>query len=790
MEMPTHAAHEGHAHTHAAPPLGANTLQDPVCGMTVTAQSPHHVEHEGRPYYFCSAKCQAKFTAEPARFLSPVPAQAVPPVQAQAGAVYTCPMHPEIRQDHPGNCPKCGMTLEPVLPTLDEEENPELADFKRRFWWTLPLTAVVAVLAMFGHSLGWFDMARQSWVELVLTLPIVLWAGAPFFVRGAQSVANRSPNMWTLISLGTGAAFVYSVVATVAPQVFPASFVSMGRVAVYFEAAAVIISLTLLGQMLELKARSQTSAAIKSLLGLAPKTARRIEPDGSEADVPLTHVHVGDLLRVRPGEKVPVDGVVVEGSSALDESMLTGEPLPVTKRAGDKLIGATMNTSGALVMRSEHVGSATVLSQIVQMVALAQRSRAPMQRMADTVAGYFVMGVVSVALLTFFGWGLFGPSGANESSWVYGLINAVAVLIIACPCALGLATPMSIMVATGRGATSGVLFRDAAAIENLRKIDTLIVDKTGTLTEGRPRFERAVAAAGITEDEVLRLAASLDQGSEHPLAAAIVAAAKERGLLLDKPEQFDSESGIGVRGTLGGKALALGNTALMQQLGVEVSALASQAEALRGQGASVMHLAVDKTLLGLLAVSDPIKATTPDALASLRKAGLRVVMATGDGLTTARAVGQRLGIDEVHGEVKPADKLKLVETLKAEGRTVAMAGDGINDAPALARADVGIAMGTGTDVAMNSAQLTLVKGDLRGIATARALSVATVRNMKQNLGFAFVYNALGIPLAAGLLYPFTGWLLSPMIAALAMSLSSASVISNALRLRRANIGAE
>jgi Cu+-exporting ATPase len=652
-------------------------------------------------------------------------------------------------------------------------------DFQRRFWWTLPLTVIVTVLAMFGHRMGWFAMATQSWIELVLTLPIALWAGGPFFVRGAQSVIHRSPNMWTLIGLGTGAAFLYSVVATVAPQAFPDSFVSMGRVAVYFEAAAVIISLTLLGQILELKARSQTSAAIKSLLGLAPKTARRIAADGSEADVPLAHVHVGDLLRVRPGEKVPVDGVVVEGSSALDESMLTGEPLPVTKRVGDKLIGATMNTSGALVMRSEHVGSTTILAQIVQMVALAQRSRAPMQRLADTVAGYFVMVVVAIALLTFFGWGFFGP----EPSWVYGLVNAVAVLIIACPCALGLATPMSIMVASGRGATNGVLFRDAAAIENLRKIDTLIVDKTGTLTEGRPSFERAIGTAGHAEDDVLRLAASLDQGSEHPLAAAIVAAARERGLPLDKPEQFDSESGIGVRGTVAGKSLALGNTALMQQLGVDVSALAAQAEVLRAQGASVMHLAVDGSLAGLLTVSDPIKATTLDALAALRAAGLRVVMATGDGLTTARAVGQRLGIDEVHGEVKPADKLKLVEKLQAEGRRVAMAGDGINDAPALARADVGIAMGTGTDVAMNSAQLTLVKGDLRGIATARALSVATVANMKQNLAFAFVYNALGVPLAAGVLFPFTGWLLSPMIAALAMSLSSASVISNALRLR-------
>jgi Cu+-exporting ATPase len=677
------------------------------------------------------------------------------------------------------------MALEPEMPTLDEEENPELVDFTRRFWWTLPLTVVVTVLAMAGHRLSLFSGDTQNWVELVLTLPVVLWAGWPFYVRGVKSVINRSPNMWTLIGLGTSVAFVYSVVATVAPQLFPATFVIDGRVGVYFEAAAVIISLTLLGQLLELKARSQTSAAIKSLLGLAPKTARRINADGSEEDVPLSNVHVGDQLRVRPGEKVPVDGVVVEGSSALDESMLTGEPLPVTKRAGDKLIGATMNTSGALVMRSEHVGSATVLSQIVQMVAQAQRSRAPMQRMADVVAGYFVVTVVCIALLTFFVWGFFGP----EPSWVFGLINAVAVLIIACPCALGLATPMSIMVATGKGATNGVLFRDAAAIENLRKVDTLIVDKTGTLTEGRPAFERAIATQGFSEEDVLRLAASLDQGSEHPLAAAIVAAANEQGLKLSKPEAFDSESGIGVRGTVDGKSLALGNTALMEQLGVSVDALKERAEELRGQGASVMHLAVDGELAGMLAVSDPIKPTSADALKSLRDAGLRVVMATGDGLTTARAVGKRLGIEEVHGEVKPADKLKLVEKLQAEGRIVAMAGDGINDAPALARADVGIAMGTGTDVAMNSAQLTLVKGDLRGIATARALSVATVSNMKQNLAFAFLYNSLGVPLAAGVLFPLTGWLLSPMIAALAMSLSSASVIFNALRLRRAQLKA-
>jgi len=763
-------------------------LKDPVCGMAVTAESSHHLEHEGRLYYFCSARCQSHFAADPSAYVvkPTAPAQRASPVASvtpskagPAGSIYTCPMHPEIRQDHPGNCPKCGMTLEPVVPTLDDDENPELASFTRRFWWTLPLTVVVTTLAMFGHQLGWFDMGTQSWIELVLSLPVVLWAGWPFFVRGAQSVVQRSPNMWTLISLGTGAAFVYSVVATLAPGVFPASFIAMGRVAVYFEAAVVIISLTLLGQLLELKARSKTSAAIKSLLGLAPKTARRVKADGSEEDIPLTNVHEGDSLRVRPGEKVPVDGVVIEGSSALDESMLTGEPLPVTKRVGDKLIGATLNTSGALLMRSEHVGSATVLSQIVQMVAQAQRSKAPMQRMADTVAAYFVYGVVGIALLTFFAWGLFGP----QPSWVYGLINAVTVLIIACPCALGLATPMSIMVATGRGATQGVLFRDAAAIENLCKVDTLIVDKTGTLTEGKPAFERAIGTNGFSDDEVLRLAASLDQGSEHPLAAAIVSAARDRKLALEKAEQFDSASGIGVKGVVGGKTLAIGNAALMEQLGIDVATLASQAEELRGHGASVMHLAVDGKLAGLLAVSDPIKATSPDALASLRKSGMRIIMATGDGLTTAQAVGKRLGIDEVHGEVKPADKLQLVERLQKEGRIVAMAGDGINDAPALAKANVGIAMGTGTDVAMNSAQLTLVKGDLRGIATARALSVATVANMKQNLGFAFVYNMFGVPLAAGVLFPFTGWLLSPMIAALAMSLSSVSVISNALRLR-------
>ena len=759
-------------------------MKDPVCGMTVTSESPHRFELDGQPFYFCSAGCRAKFAADPQACLDKASEPPAPAPDAVAGTIYTCPMHPEIRQDGPGSCPKCGMALEPLMPSVEADENPELVSFRRRFWWTLPFTVAVAVLAMFGHRLGRFDMAAQSWVELVLSLPVVLWAGKPFFERAVASVRRRSHNMWTLIGLGTGAAFVYSVVATVAPGVFPASFVSMGRVAVYFEAATVIISLTLLGQLLELKARSQTSAAIKSLLGLAPKTARRIAADGSEEDVPLTHVHVGDLLRVRPGEKVPVDGVVTEGSSAVDESMLTGEPLPVTKRAGDKLIGATLNTSGALVMRSERIGSTTVLAQIVQMVATAQRSRAPMQRMADRVAGWFVLIVVAVAIATLLAWGFLGP----QPSWIYGLINAVAVLIIACPCALGLATPMSIMVATGRGATHGVLFRDAAAIENLRRVDTVVVDKTGTLTEGKPAFERVVAAAEFPEQDVLRLAASLDQGSEHPLAKAIVAAARERGLSLEKASRFDSSAGIGVRGVIGAKSIALGNTALMSEIGVDVSSLAGNADVLRASGASVIYLAVDRTLAGLLAVSDPIKTSTGDALASLRRSGLRIVMATGDGVATARSVAVKLGIDEVHGEVKPADKLQLVERLQREGRVVAMAGDGINDAPALTKADVGIAMGTGTDVAMNSAQVTLVKGDLRGIATARALSVATIANMKQNLAFAFVYNALAIPLAAGVLFPITGWLLSPMVAALAMSLSSASVIFNALRLRKGPIG--
>jgi P-type Cu+ transporter len=778
---PHHAT--GNAGAAAASGLGEvaaaddKPFTDPVCGMKVSDKPDRRIEHEGSLYHFCSVKCMDKFRATPSAYLGRE-AESAPPA-APAGTIYTCPMHPEIQQPGPGTCPICGMSLEPMMPTLEEDENPELTDFRRRFWWTLPLTVIVTVLAMVGHRIFSGGLAYQSWIELALSTPVVLWAGWPFFVRGAQSIRNRSPNMWTLISIGVAAAYGYSVVATVAPGLFPATFEMHGRIGVYYEAAAVIISLTLLGQILELRARSQTSAAIKSLLGLAPKTARRIRADGSEEDVELSHVHVGDQLRVRPGEKVPVDGTVIEGESAIDESMLTGEPLPVTKRPGDKLIGATINTSGSLIMKSERVGSQTMLSQIVQMVASAQRSRAPMQRLADVVAGYFVSVVVLVAVATLLGWGLFGP----EPSWVYGFVNAVAVLIIACPCALGLATPMSIMAATGRAATQGVLFRDAAAIEAMRKVDTLIVDKTGTLTEGKPAFDRVAAASGFQGDEVLRVAASLDQGSEHPLAHAIVAEARKRELKLDKPETFESSSGIGVRGTVQGQRVALGNTALMESEGIDWKPMQHTAEELRQVGASVMYLAREGRLMGLVAVSDPVKETTPEALAALRDAGLRVVMATGDGVTTAKAVAARLGIEDVHGEVKPQDKLALVERLQKEGRVVAMAGDGINDAPALAKADVGVAMGTGTDVAINSAHVTLIKGDLRAIARSRLLSLQTVRNMRQNLGFAFIYNAMGIPLAAGVLYPFTGQLLSPMIAALAMSLSSVSVIANALRLR-------
>ncbi|MCJ0824781.1 heavy metal translocating P-type ATPase [Luteimonas sp. 50] len=742
------------------------------------AKTPHHATHEGLEYHFCNPRCREKFVAEPGKYLAPRDSQ--PVEAAPAGTTYTCPMHPEIRQPGPGTCPICGMALEPEMPSLDDGENPELRDFGRRFWWTLPLSAIVLVLAMFGQHFPALDAAARTWLEFALATPVVLWAGRPFFERWWQSIRNRSPNMWTLIGTGVGAAYGYSVVATVAPGLFPASFHEHGRVGVYFEAAAVIVSLTLLGQLLELRARSKTSAAIKALLGLAPKTARRIEADGSETDIPLEHVHVGDRLRVRPGEKVPVDGTVLEGRSSIDESMLTGEPIPVGKGEGDQLIGATLNGTGALVMRAEQVGSATVLAQIVQMVAQAQRSRAPMQRMADKVAYWFVLAVFAVALATFVAWGLFGP----DPSWTYAVLNAVSVLIIACPCALGLATPMSIMVASGRAAHGGVLFRDAEAIERLRAIDTLVVDKTGTLTEGRAAFREVLPAPGIDADDVLRLAASLDQGSEHPLAEAIVAAARDRGMALSPVDEFDSVTGQGVRGRVSGQALLLGNGSLMRDAGIDVAELSARAEALRRAGASVMFLAADGRARGVVAVADPVKKSTPAALAALRADGIRIVMATGDAQGTAAAVADALGIDEVHGEVRPGDKVALVRRLQAQGRRVAMAGDGINDAPALAAADVGIAMGTGTDVAMSTAQVTLVKGDLRRIVTARRISRDTVGNMKQNLGFAFLYNAIGVPLAAGVLYPAFGVLLSPMIAALAMSLSSVSVVANALRLGR------
>ena len=772
MTKPTEPAdlHHGH-HGQAHQDGGTDNAHAPDEHAAHDHAAHDHAAHDHTPHDHAVHKDEAANL--------PLSA-AAPAVTSPTPAIYTCPMHPQIRQPTTGNCPICGMTLEPLMPTLDDDENPELIDFQRRFWWTLPLTVIVATLAMIGHRLDLFQGSTQNWVELVLATPVVLWAGWPFFVRCVISIVTRRPNMWTLIGLGTGAAYAYSIVATLVPGVFPANFVAMGRVQVYFEAAAVIVSLTLLGQILELKARSQTSAAIKSLLRLAPKTARRIRDDETEEEVPLTHIHLGDRLRVRPGEKVPVDGAVVEGSSAVDESMLTGEPMPVMKAAGAKLIGATMNTSGSLIMRAEKVGADTVLAQIVQMVANAQRSKAPLQRLADTVAGYFVVVVVLISIATFFVWGVFGP----EPSWVFGLINAVAVLIIACPCALGLATPMSIMVATGKAATAGILFRDAAAIENFRRIDTLIVDKTGTLTEGRPVFKQVIAAVGFAPDEVLRFAASLDQGSEHPLAQAVVAAAHAQSLPLSAAAEFESGSGIGVSGTVDGRKLALGNATLMTDAAIDIALLSPQADALRAEGASVMFLAIDGKLAGILAVADPIKASTPEALKQLADAGIRVVMATGDGLITAKAVAAQLGINEYHGEVKPQDKLTLVAKLQAEGKVVAMAGDGINDAPALAKADIGVAMGTGTDVAMNSAQVTLVKGDLRGIARARNISTATIHNMWQNLGFALIYNALGVPLAAGVLYPFTGWLLSPMIAALAMSLSSASVVFNALRLNR------
>ena len=792
---PGHRLHQEHGHQHGpgcshhhghggAGAAEAALVTDPVCGMKVDpATSKHRLEHGGTTFHFCSAGCRTKFEANPDKYLKP--AKAAAPIAAQKAAIYTCPMHPEIRQQGPGNCPICGMALEPLEVTAEAAPNEELADMTRRFWIGLALTIPVVILEMGAHFPGLnlhhlVSPKTSVWIQFLLGTPVVLWAGWPFFVRGWQSVVNRSLNMFSLIALGTGAAYLYSLVATFAPGVFPEGFRGMdGTVAVYFEAAAVITVLVLLGQVLELRARERTGGAIRALLNMAPKTARRLKDNGEDEEIPLADVQVGNRLRVRPGESVPVDGEVLEGGGAVDESMVTGESLPVEKAPGSKVIGATVNGTGSLVMRAEKVGSDTMLSRIVAMVAEAQRSRAPIQRMADTVSGYFVPAVIAVAALAFMAWAVWGPS----PTFSYALVAAVSVLIIACPCALGLATPMSIMVGVGKGAGAGVLIKSAEALEHMEKVDTLVVDKTGTLTEGKPKVVAVIPAAGLTEAEVLPLAASLERSSEHPLAAAIVAAAKERGLAFGEPADFASVTGKGVTGTVGGRRVALGNARLMQDLGVDLGALAAKANELRREGGTALFLAVDGRPGGVIAVADPVKATTPTALESLRAEGIRVIMLTGDNRTTAEAVARRLGIQEVEADVLPEDKSRIVRRLRSEGKVVAMAGDGVNDAPALAEADVGIAMGTGTDVAMQSAGVTLVKGDLAGIARARALSRATMRNIRQNLFLAFVYNALGVPLAAGVLYPFTGMLLSPIVAALAMALSSVSVIGNALRLR-------
>jgi Cu+-exporting ATPase len=760
----------------------ADTVTDPVCGMTVDPHTTkHHAEHAGHTWHFCSARCREKFVADPAAYLQKQAA----PAPTAPGTIYTCPMHPEVQQVGPGHCPKCGMALEPMTPTLDEDGGGELSSMTQRFWLLVALTLPVFVLAMGPHLFGWnlpapWD-AVAGWVEAVLASVVVLWGGAPFFVRGWRSLKPWSPNMYTLIALGTGVAWLYSTVAFLLPGIFPDGFRDMhGHVAVYFESAAVIVTLVSLGDFLEFRARRRTGAALKALLGLAPKTARRIADDGSESDVPLDEVKVGDVLRVRPGEKVPVDGVAIEGESHVDESMLTGEPMPQAKTIGDALTAGTVNQDGALTMRAQKVGGETMLAQIVTLVARAQRSRAPLQRVADKVAAWFVPGVVAMALLAFAAWALLGP----EPRLTHALIAAVSVLIIACPCALGLATPISIMVASGRGAQNGVLFRDASAIERLRDIDTLVVDKTGTLTMGKPALTELVVLGGQPRERLLALAAALERPSEHPLARAIVQGAEAEQAASLNATEFRSLTGRGVGATVDGSAVALGNAKLMEESHVALGddALA-RAEQLRGQGATVMFLAVDGALAGLLAVADRIKPDTPQAIADLHAAGLRIVMLTGDNLTTAQAVARTLGIDEVHADVSPVDKAAVVNQLKATGRRVAMAGDGINDAPALAASDIGIAMGSGTDVAMESAQVTLVKSELGAIVRARKLSQATVRNIHQNLFFAFVYNAVGVPLAAGVLYPWFGIVLSPMIAALAMSLSSVSVVSNALRLR-------
>ncbi|MER9370830.1 heavy metal translocating P-type ATPase [Mesorhizobium sp. M0491] len=779
---PYHFCSQGCRTKFVAEPEKFLTATDPVCGMSVDrATARHFARHEGQGFYFCSAACQAKFEAEPQKYLGDRPA----PQPMPKGTQYTCPMHPEIIRDKPGSCPICGMALEPMgVPTGDEGPNPELVDFTRRFWVSAVLSVPLLIIAMAPMIGLMFESLVEDrtkvWIELVLASPVVLWAAFPFFHRGWDSLVNRSPNMWTLISLGVGAAYLYSVVATLFPDIFPHQFRGHGgAVPVYFEAAAVIVALVFLGQVLELRAREKTGSAIRALLDLAPKTARLIAADGSENDVPLDAVKAGDRLRIRPGDAVPVDGTVLEGRSSIDESMITGEPLPVEKVEGDALTGGTLNKNGALIMRAEKVGAETTLARIVELVAKAQRSRAPIQGLADRVSFYFVPAVVLVAIVAFTAWAVFGP----EPSLIFAIVSAVSVLIIACPCALGLATPMSIMTATGRGAHAGVLIKEAAALERFASVDTLIVDKTGTLTEGRPKLTDVVAANGFSEEELLALAAGLEKGSEHPLAEAIVDGAATRGVTVAEASAFEAVTGKGVSGSVSGKTVALGNAAMMADLGVDIASISAKAEALQLEGKTAMFVAVDKKLAGIVAVADPIKATTAEAIKALHESGLRIIMATGDNERTANAIARSLGIDEVRAGLLPEQKAALVEELRAKGAGVAMAGDGVNDAPALAAADVGIAMGTGADVAVESAGITLVKGDLNGIVRARTLAQATIRNIRQNLFFAFLYNVLGVPVAAGVLYPLTGTLLSPMLAAAAMSLSSVSVIANALRLR-------
>jgi len=770
--------HDHASHGHHTPSKA--DARDPVCGMTVDpATSQHSFDYRGDTYHFCSAGCRTKFATDPQGYLD----NSKPKAEAPEGAIYTCPMHPQIRQVGPGNCPICGMALEPEVASLDTPPNPELADMTRRFWIGLVLSLPAIVLEMGSHIVGghgWVDQTLSNWIQLAFATPVVIWAGWPFFVRGWQSLLKRNLNMFTLIAMGTGVAYVYSLIGTVVPESFPATFRGHGgAVAVYFEAAAVITVLVLLGQVLELRAREATSGAIKALLELAPKTARRIGDDGADHEVEIDSLQVGDRLRVRPGEKVPVDGVILEGRSSLDESLVTGESMPVTKEAGGKVIAGTLNQSGGFVMRADKVGRDTLLSQIVKMVAEAQRSRAPIQRLADQVAGWFVPVVIVVALLAFGAWAWFGP----EPRMAFGLVAAVSVLIIACPCALGLATPMSIMVGVGRGAHAGVLIKNAEALERMEKVDTLVVDKTGTLTEGKPKVVSIVAATGFQETEILRLAASVERASEHPLADAIVRSAKERNLDLVKVDEFDSPTGKGATGKVDGKTILLGNSNFLKSQGIETQPLHEQGELLRGDGATVINIAVDGKLAGLFAIADPVKASTPDALKALAADGIKVIMLTGDNRTTANSVARKLGISDVEAEVLPDQKSAVVAKLQKAGRIVAMAGDGVNDAPALAAAEVGIAMGTGTDVAMESAGITLLKGDLGGIVRARRLSQATMSNIRQNLFFAFIYNAAGIPIAAGILYPSFGILLSPIIAAAAMALSSVSVVGNALRLR-------